>query len=82
MILSFFKYFIVGFIAGIALSMFGGFFHNAPDIMWKETLIFSLFFGIVIGIRGEKLLNWLSKFYWCDFFGFINEIVNLAGRLN
>jgi hypothetical protein len=62
-IAKFIAYFIFGFFLGLFISLFGGFFHDAPRIMLKETIILSLFVGLITGFWGQKALENLFKFF-------------------
>ena len=62
-IAKFIAYFIFGFFLGLFISLIGGFFQDAPRIMLKETIIRSLFVGLITGFWGQKALENLFKFF-------------------
>jgi hypothetical protein len=61
-VVSFITYFIMGFGFGFFICVLGGFFHWAPDIMWKETFFISSTLGILSGFGGELLFEQFMKF--------------------
>jgi hypothetical protein len=60
-LLQFIAYFIGGFFVGLIISVIGGYFHNAPQIMWKDTLMLSSGIGILSGFFGDRFLNLLFR---------------------
>ena len=61
-LVTFIIYFAIGFAVGLLISLIGGFFHNIPDIMWKETIILSSILGLLAGFGGDNFLDKLGKF--------------------
>jgi hypothetical protein len=59
--LNFISYFIVGFSIGLLISIIGGFFHDAPNVMWKETFVLSSATGLLSGFGGDKFLDRLGN---------------------
>ncbi len=53
--------FIVGFTIGLLISLVSGFFNDAHNIMWKETIILSTTIGLITGLWGDKFLDRLFK---------------------
>ena len=60
-IVSFSVYFMGGFFIGLLISLIGGFFHNAPMVMWKEALSTALIIDTLSGIWGDRFLDWFFK---------------------
>ena len=61
--ISFILSFIVGFGLGFFFCAIGGFFHNAPDIMWKETIFVSSIFGVLTVLFGDSFIEFLGKIF-------------------
>jgi uncharacterized membrane protein len=62
-IAKFIAYFMFGFLIGLLISLIGGFFHDAPRVMLKETIILSLVVGLITAFWGQKALDNLFKFF-------------------
>lgn len=62
-IAKFIAYFIFGIFVGLSICLIGGFFHDAPKMMLKETTVLSLVVGLISAFWGHKALDIILKFF-------------------